>query len=103
MYCQTLVYTVLSGVNHPPNCSTQQFLKVMTACKKACAALVASCAPPIKSSRKKAMTFSSSLIFHCHHVSISNLLRLRWYPSHGQRAIAIPQLLHFQLSISIAC
>ena len=56
MYCQTL-----SAVNHPPNCSTQQFLKVKTACKKACAALVASFAPPIKSSRKKAMIPSSSL------------------------------------------
>ena len=56
MYCQTL-----SAVNHPPNCSTQQSLKVMTACKKGCAALVASSAPPIKSSCKKAMTPSSSL------------------------------------------
>ena len=56
MYCQTL-----SAVNHPPNCPTQQFLKVKTACKKACAALVAPSAPPMKSSRKKAMIPSSSL------------------------------------------
>ena len=44
-----------------PNCSTHMFLKVMTACKNVSAAIRAACAPPIKSSRKKAMTPPSSV------------------------------------------
>ena len=30
-------------INHPPNCSTQWFLKVMTACKKVCCACCLFC------------------------------------------------------------
>ena len=45
-------------VSHAPKCCTQLCLKVMTACT---AAVSASCAPPMKSSRKKAMTPSSSI------------------------------------------
>ena len=48
-------------VSHAPNCCTQMFLKVMTACKNVSAAMRAACAPPMKSSRKKATTPSSSV------------------------------------------
>ena len=48
-------------VSHAPNCCTQISLKVMTACRKESAAVSASCAPPMKSSRKKEMTPSSSI------------------------------------------
>ena len=48
-------------VSHAPNCRTQISLKVMTACRKESIAVSASCAPPMKSSRKKAMTHSSSV------------------------------------------
>jgi len=47
-------------VNHPPNRSTQWFLKVMIACKNVSTAIAASCAPPMKSSRSKAITPSPS-------------------------------------------
>jgi hypothetical protein len=51
---------LMSTVNHPPNCSTQCFLKVMIACKNVSTAVAASSAPPMKSSRNRATTPSSS-------------------------------------------
>ena len=52
---------VLSNVGHAPNCFTEMFLKVTTACKNVSSATSAACAPPMKSSRKKATTPSSSM------------------------------------------
>ena len=62
--CMQGKYVQMYGIvhiGHAPNlnCSTQMFLKVMTACKNVSAAISAACAPPILSSRKKAKTTSS--------------------------------------------